>query len=128
MAALFRPIMLAIVASAISIGNRGSQVLEASSSNLLPPAVVLPTSITASFPSVNQSTPIVPANGLNDYAFTCSGPTYGFFHDTEISSCVEATRIIASGRDRIRFVERNTPEVTADTYPLPWRWMDRRSR
>ena len=120
-------LMLSIGASAIAIGNGGSQLLQLSSPNLSRPAAVLPTSISASLPPLNLSAAITPVNDLSDYALTCAGPTYGFFHDEEVSACLDATKIIAAGRDRMRFAVRDTPEVTPDAYPLPWRWMDRRS-
>ena len=127
MAVLISPIMLGLGASAIAIGNGGSEVLRLSPSNILPPAVVLPTSINSSLSSFNESAAIVPVDNPNGYAFTCAGPTYGFFQDAEISACLDANSMIASGQDRIRFVERDTPEMTPDAFPLPWRWMDSRS-
>ena len=119
--------MLGIGASAIAVGHGGGQLLQLSPSKLLTNTIGLPTSITASIASLNKSTPVVPVNELSDYAFTCAGPTYGFFHDADVSACIDATKIIAAGQERIRFAERDTPEATSDSYPLPWRWMDRRS-
>ena len=94
---------------------------------LPPPLIVSSTGSTASLLAANQSLRPFPVNDLKDYAFTCSGPTYGFFQDADVSSCLDATRVIAAGRERIRFAKRDTAEVTPDSYPLPWRWMDRRS-
>ena len=126
MAVLLSPIMLGLGASAIAIGNGGSEVLHLSPSNLLPPAIVLPTSINSSVPFFNESAATDPVDNPNDYAFSCAGPTYGYFEDADISACLDATSVIAAGRDRIRFVERGTPEMTPDAFPLPWRWMDSR--
>ena len=71
---------------------------------------------------LNNQTLHLPAN--NDYIFTCSGSTYGSFHSSEITSCLDATEAINTGRERYRFAMRGSPEYDEDTYPLPWRWMD----
>ena len=76
-------------------------------------------------PSAPNNTIVLPAN--NDYIFTCSGRSYGFFDSREISSCLDATEAIAAGRERYTFAMRGTPEYDEDAYPLPWRWMSRTS-
>lgn len=76
---------------------------------------------------LNESLHLVLPNTNNDYDFQCDGPRYGTFSDWEVSGCLEAKKAIAAGRERIMFAMRDTPEMTGDAYPLPWRWMDGRS-
>ena len=73
---------------------------------------------------LNQSISLVLPNLSNDYDITCDGSKYGVFQNRDVTACVDATKVIASGRDRETFAIRYTAEATDDTYPLPWRWMD----
>ena len=73
---------------------------------------------------VNQSLSLVLPNTNNDYEFICDGSRYGTFLDEEVSACVDATKAIAPGRERVMFAMRDTPEATKEAYPLPWRWMN----
>ena len=84
-------------------------------------------------PSIDLNPPLLPLNTTpilatnNGYLFTCSGQSYGYFHHSEVSACLDATESIAAGRERYRFAMRGMPECDDDAYPLPWRWMSRMS-
>ena len=106
-----------------AISNIDQSLHVSSSTSLtshLPPLVNLNSSS-----SHQNYTLTLPAN--NNYLFTCSGESYGYFQRHEISDCLHATEAIATGRERYTFAMRGTPEYDEDAYPLPWRWMSRRS-
>ena len=109
---------------AFSVTSNANQFLHLPSSTSLPLRLSALNNPNPS-PSAPNHTVFLPAN--NDYIFTCSGRSYGFFDNHEISSCLDATEAIAAGRERYTFAMRGTPEYDEDAYPLPWRWMSRTS-
>ena len=117
LSSLLKPIQALAVASNIN------EFLHLPSSTSLPAHPSPLININPPLSSLNY-TSIPQAN--NDYMFTCSGQAYGYFHNSEISACLDATETIAAGRERYTFAMRGTPEYDEDAYPLPWRWMSGR--
>ena len=60
------------------------------------------------------------------FDITCDGPRFGYIDDSE--DCASALSMFAPTTVRVvTFAERRTAGMTADMYPLPWRWMGSKS-
>ena len=123
MSSIFAILLLAATASSVAVQGDGGQIIKLASPG--PPSSHLVSPLSngngLAIPS-NQSIPAIHAD-RNDYDFTCSGDHYGYIPDPDIQDCLEAMQVIKSGRERIQFAERNTPERIGEVFPLPWRWM-----
>lgn len=123
MSSIFQLLLLASTASAIAVETGGRQMIQLAPQGPSLSQLVVPSSdgnrLTLPF---NQSIPVLHADH-DDYQFTCNGNQYGHIPDPDIQDCMEALQSIKTGRNRIRFAERHTPERIGDVFPLPWRWM-----
>ena len=121
---VFGLLLLASTASALTVETGGRHVIQlASQTPSLSQLVVSSSNINSSTLPLDESIAALDADP-NDYRFVCNGNQYGYIPDLDVQDCMGALGIIKSGRTRIRFAYRHTPEKTGDTFPLPWRWMD----
>lgn len=58
----------------------------------------------------------------NDYELTCDGSKYGGYN-LDVDDCLSALSRFIRSRNSITFAERDSPHLTDDMFPLPWRWM-----
>lgn len=123
MSSIFAFLLLAATASSLAVQGDGSQIIQLPSPGLSLPQLVSPLSNgnNVAMPS-NHSIPVIHAVG-NDYDFMCNENQYGYLSDSDVQDCLEAMQTIKSGRNRVKFAERNNPERIGDVFPLPWRWM-----
>ena len=123
MSSLFGRLLLASTASALVLETGGRQMIQLASQTPSLSHLVSPLSnVNNSTLLLNESIAALDADS-NDYRFVCNGNQYGYIPDRDVRDCMGALGVIKSGRTRIRFAERHTPEKIGDVFPLPWRWM-----
>ena len=128
--AILEPVLFATSISAIAISNGEPQTIQlaapAYASSHLTFDVPPPTRFPNLPLSLNESVALLNTSVLNDnHRFTCDGSRFGFFSSVE--DCVGALNVIVRSQTPIVFAERGSPGVGTGVFPLPYRWMGRKT-
>lgn len=113
---LFQSVFWSLYLSSVISG----EAVQREPPQLIGPATALPISLDA----IPPTDLILPHNAstLGDvFDITCDGSRFGYIDDGE--DCASALLVLASATRVVTFAERHTAGITADMYPLPWRWM-----